>query len=843
MNDSPITVLIVEENADDSLQIRNVLLAAGGDAFDIEWVTRLDDAVARLGKETPEAGAIAVVLLDLTLPDGQGLSALARVRLAAPDVVILVFASAAEEGMAQMAVQHGADDYLFKGHADPHWFPRALRYLVQRKAAEVVMLASEERFRAMSDASPLGIFVSDRDGICVYSNVAYQKISGLTLEQTLGLKWWTAIHPEDRQRALEEWQKAVLGQEPFHAEVRFMRTDGSIVWARLNAAAMRGNGAAEGYVQTAEDITERKTAEHVLKAAEDALFEARERAQVTLDSIGDAVLCTDAEGNVTYLNLMAETMTGWSRQEAIGRPLADVFNLVDGATHEAAINPANRAINDDKTVELAIDSVLIRRDGAECMIEDSAAPIHNRDGRVAGAVIVFRDVSASRAMTLQMSHLARHDFLTGLPNRVLLTERLSQAIGLARRHHKQVGLFFLDLDYFKHINDSLGHVIGDQLLRSVGERLVDCVRATDTVCRQGGDEFVILLAEIEHPQDAAHIAGKLIAAFTAPHFVDGHELHVGLSIGVSIYPDDGGDPDALMRNADTAMYHAKTSGRNNYQFFRTEMNSSALRRLSIETGLRRALQEGEFLLYYQPKVDVASGAMTGAEALLRWQDPELGLISPEQFVPIAEDCGLIVPIGRWVLHEVCRQIRAWQDSGLCVVPVAVNVSAVEFRHPDFLKGVDMTLAETGLVPRYLELELTENVLMHDAESSAGVLAALRQMDVHVGIDDFGTGYSSLSYLKRFATDTIKIDKSFVRDIKDEGDVATIISAVICMGKNLKQRVIAEGVETPEQLAFLRRQSCDEAQGFHFSKPLPADSFALLLGGSAGEAACLVPVTV
>ncbi|HEX5804289.1 MAG TPA: EAL domain-containing protein [Azospira sp.] len=878
VNRPPLAVLLVEDDPADARQIRDALAAAGGAAFTVDWVTRLDAALARLRAAAPAdaaggagpdekpatapaatpdasdasetaasagepAAAVGIVLLDLTLPDGRGLAALDQVRAAAPAAVILVLAGVLDEGTARMAIQRGADDYLIKGHADPHWLPRALRYLIERKAAEVVMQASEARFRAMSDASPLGIFVSDRDGACVYSNAAYQKISGLDYEHTLGTNWSTAIHPEDRQRVLAEWRAAAQGRLPFNAEVRFLRTDGSIVWARLNAAAMRAGGEPQGYVQTVEDITDRKATERVLQIAEDALFEAKERAQVTLDSIGDAVLSTDLAGNVTYLNLMAETMTGWSREEAMGLPLTEVFNLVDGATHEPAVNPAQRAIDEDRTVGLAMDTVLIRRDGVEAAIEDSAAPIHNRDGKVAGAVLVFHDVSVSRAMTLQMSHLARHDFLTGLPNRVLLTERLAQSIGLARRHRKQVGLFFLDLDYFKHINDSLGHRIGDELLRSVAIRLVDCVRTTDTVCRQGGDEFVILLAEIEHPQDAAHIAEKLIAAFATPHRVDGHELHVTPSIGLAIYPDDGNDAETVMKNADIAMYHAKAAGRNNYQFFREEMNSSAVRRQSVENGLRRALQAGEFLLHYQPKIDVASGAMTGAEALIRWQDPEHGLIYPDEFVPIAEECGLIVPIGRWVLNEACRQLRAWQDAGLLAVPVAVNVSALEFRHPDFIAGLDRALAETGVAPRYLELELTESVLMHDAESSAEVLAALRARAVLVGIDDFGTGYSSLSYLQRFATDTLKIDKSFVRDIVDDEGDATIVTAVICMGKNLKQRVVAEGVETPAQLDFLRSQACDEAQGFHFSHPLPAEDFARLLAAGDGAAQSLPAVAV
>jgi diguanylate cyclase (GGDEF)-like protein/PAS domain S-box-containing protein len=565
-----------------------------------------------------------------------------------------------------------------------------------------------------------------------------------------------------------------------------------------------------------------------LRKAEEELFEEKERAQVTLNSIGDAILSTNITGNVTYLNLVAETMTGWSSEEAIGRPIEEVFRIIDGKTRQTAANPVQRALNEDRTVGLAADCVLIRRDGTESAIEDSAAPIHDRNSNVSGAVIVFHDVSLSLAMASKMAHQATHDILTGLPNRARLTERLSQAIGLARRHGKHVALLFLDLDDFKSINDSLGHSVGDRLLQSVAERMLASVRSTDMVCRQGGDEFVILLDEIEQPGGADLVAATLIAAFAAPHVIDGQEIYVTLSLGISVYPGDGDNVETLMKSADTAMFHAKADGGNTYQFFSTDMNIQVTHRLAVRGRLYRALKEREFLLYYQPQINLASGAMTGTEALIRWQDPKLGLVYPGHFVEIAEKYGLIVPIGRWALREACRQTRAWQDSGLCVVPVSVNISAVEFRNNGFIEGVAQILQETGLAPGLLELELTETVLMHDAESSATVLNALKAIGVRLAIDDFGTGYSSLSYLKRFPIDTLKIDQSFVRDIVNDADGATIVAAVIGLGKNLRQRVIAEGVETLEQLVFLRNQQCEEGQGFYFSHAVPAAAFRLLL---------------
>jgi diguanylate cyclase (GGDEF)-like protein/PAS domain S-box-containing protein len=398
------------------------------------------------------------------------------------------------------------------------------------------------------------------------------------------------------------------------------------------------------------------------KAVEDALYVEKERALVTLNSIGDAVVCSDMSGKITYLNLVAETMTGWRREEAAGQPLGEVFRIIDGATRKTARDPMKMAVEQNRTVGLIVDCVLIRRDGFESAIEDSAAPIHDRAGRVIGAVIVFHDVSATRAMSRQMTHAAQHDLVTNLPNRLLLNDRISQSISLARRQNRPLAVIFLDLDRFKYINDSLGHATGDKLLQSVSKRLLAGLRGSDTVSRQGGDEFVILLSEIADPEDLAASARKILLLLNAPHSIGGQDLHIGGSIGISVYPADGEDAETLIKNADTAMYHAKERGRNNFQFFTAEMNLKAVERQSLEGSLRRALEREEFLLHYQPKVNLDTGEITGVEALIRWQHPDRGLVPPSQFVPIAEDCGLILQIGRWVLREACSQARAWQNA-------------------------------------------------------------------------------------------------------------------------------------------------------------------------------------
>ena len=565
------------------------------------------------------------------------------------------------------------------------------------------------------------------------------------------------------------------------------------------------------------------------KTFEDALFCERDRALVTLNSIGDAVLCTDVSGHVTYLNVVAETLTGWKSEEAIGRPLSEVFRIVTGATRIPAQDPMQMAIDQDRTVGLTVDCVLIRRDGSEYAIEDSAAPIHDRAGRVIGAVIVFHDVSAARAMSTQMTYAAQHDLVTDLPNRLLLNDRISRAIALAQRYERSIALLFLDLDNFKYINDSFGHAAGDELLRSVSERLRSALRESDTVSRQGGDEFIILLTEIAHPEDAGNGAEKIIESLRAPHFIGGKELQISGSIGISVYPRDGETAGVLIQCADTAMYHAKENGRNGFQFFEKEMNTKALERQSIEGSLRNGVRQEEFLLHYQPKVSLATGKILGVEALLRWQRPEHGLVAPGKFVSIAEECGLIVQIGNWVLREACRQARAWQDAGLPRLPIAVNVSAIEFRDKGFVEGVAKILAETGLEGRYLELELTEGVLMKDAKAAISVLHELKSMGVRLAVDDFGTGFSSLSYLRQFPIDVLKIDQSFVHQMTANAKDSALVRAIIDMGKSLKHSVVAEGIETQEQKICLQALNCEEGQGYLFSRPVAADQFAALLG--------------
>jgi diguanylate cyclase (GGDEF)-like protein/PAS domain S-box-containing protein len=566
------------------------------------------------------------------------------------------------------------------------------------------------------------------------------------------------------------------------------------------------------------------------KKVEQGLYVARARAEITLNSIADAVISADMDGRIDYLNVAAELITGWSRDEARGRPIGEVLNIIDSATEKTVANPIEYVLQSDRPMGLTGEAILIGRHGMRFPIEDSAAPIHDSDGQLVGAVMVFRDVSATVALTSKIRHQAHHDFLTNLPNRMLLNDRVTQAIALARRNASYPVLLFLDLDKFKHINDSLGHAVGDLLLQGVSERLLHCVRSSDTVSRHGGDEFVILLANERRPEDAMLAADKILLALSTPFLIEGQELHTSTSIGIAAYPLDGTDAAALIKNADTAMYHAKERGRNNYQFFRHDMNTRAMERQLIESNLRRALEHEEFTLHYQPKVDFETGRITGVEALLRWEHPEWGLVTPERFISIAEECGLIVPIGRWVMREVCAQAVRWREAGITPVSIAVNVSALEFRHRDFSDNLLRVFEETGVEPSCLQLELTESVLMRDVATSASLLAGFKAMGVQIAVDDFGTGYSSLSYLNQFPIDVLKIDQSFVRAIDGTVDRnGAIVGAVISMGKNLQQRVIAEGVEEEGQFDFLKAHECNEGQGYWFSHPVDAARMQAMLG--------------
>ena len=557
--------------------------------------------------------------------------------------------------------------------------------------------------------------------------------------------------------------------------------------------------------------------------------EQKDRAQVTLESIGDAVLSTDVAGKVSFLNPVAERLTGWRVGEARGRPIDEVFNILDATTREGVTRSMVSAAKEPhRPGHLPGCCILIRRDGEEIYIEDSTAPIHGRDGKATGSVIVFRDVSEARRLAEEVMHASQHDFLTGLPNRLLLEDRLGQAIALAERHSGEVAVLYLDLDEFKQVNDSLGHMVGDKLLQSVAERLQEQVRLPDTVSRQGGDEFVVLLQEVKSKADAEVVTKRILEAIAQVHPIGEEEVSITASVGVSRYPEDGVDAETLVKHADTALYQAKASGAGSFKFFKAAMNARAVHRRKLAEDLRLALGRKEFQLNYQPTIDLKTGAISGVEALLRWTSEKRGAVAPETFLGVAEESGLMLPIGAWVLREACAQAKSWLEEGLPAVSMAVNVSAMHLQDAKFQSDVKKVLEETGLSPAMLELEVAETVLTQLPERALAAVQQLRTMGVKVSIDDFGAGYSSLSHLKKLPVDILKIDRSFLHPLKESLDDTSIAVAIIRMGRSLKLRVVAEGVESLEDMKFLQAQDCDEAQGFFFSAPVPAEQFAAML---------------
>jgi diguanylate cyclase (GGDEF)-like protein len=487
----------------------------------------------------------------------------------------------------------------------------------------------------------------------------------------------------------------------------------------------------------------------------------------------------------------------------------------------------SRALQEDRTLHRA-ELEVYRKDGSKKWILVNVRAVSNADGKVVLHEGTTEDITERKAAEQRVQFLAYYDALTELPNRALLRDRLLVALASARRHHEKVALLFLDLDHFKTINDSLGHSIGDLLLKEVAERLKKWTRAPDTVARLGGDEFLVLMTGISQTADALVVAERIVKSMSAEFVIEGQSLNVTCSLGISIFPDNGADIEALFKNADLAMYSAKEHGRNTIRVFTQEMNVQAMERMTLESSLRLAVERNELYLVYQPQEDLATGEIIGCEALLRWKHPDLGLVSPCKFIPVAESSGLILPIGEWVLRTACAQARQWQDQGLPALPVAVNVSAVQFRQKGFLRLVEAVLSETGLSPQYLELELTESLILSNANVVLSMLQQLKQMGVRLSIDDFGTGYSSLSYLKQFPVYKLKIDGSFVRDVSVDVDDAAIITSILSMAKNLGLKVVAECVENEEQVSFLRAQKCDEIQGYYFSEPLPGDELAAKL---------------
>ncbi len=609
---------------------------------------------------------------------------------------------------------------------------------------------------------------------------------------------------------------AFESKKQYRAEIRVDDPDGRPRFLSvIKTPRLNDKGQVESLICTAQDVTEHKRAEAGLRMQTSAI-----------NAASDQVVIADLRGRIEFANPAFENETGYSFDEVVGK---NPRFLKSGKQDVAFYALLWNMIRNGKTWRGEV--VNKRKDGTEYVVQMTIAPVKNEEGVTERFVAISRNITEKKLFEQRMDYLAHHDSLTGLPNRLLIGHRLTQRLNQAKRQKKKVAVLFLDLDGFKLVNDTMGHNSGDLLLKTAAERLKACCRDDDALARMGGDEFLVVIPEIKRPEDARRLARRILKALSKAFVLDGKEVFVTASIGISICPSHGDDVEALVKNADAAMYRAKEQGRDGFYIYDKALNVAASERMALVSSLRKALERDEFVVYYQPRVEVATGRILGAEALVRWRHPELGLVYPGQFIPVAEETGLVAPIGDRVLSVACAQNKAWQDAGLPRIEVSVNLSARQFQRTDSAAVVSSALEQSGLDPGCLELEITESALMQSPEQAAAALNKMKEMGAHISIDDFGTGYSSLSYLKRFPVDALKVDRSFIKDITTDPDDAAITRAVIAMAHSLNLSVVAEGVETLEQLEFLFELGCDHMQGYFVSPAVPPEEFEHLLRDS------------
>jgi len=807
---TPLAVLILEDSEEDMLLMLREITRGG-----YEPTARRVDTPEDMGRAMDER-PWDIILADYTMPRFSAPAGLALMKARGLDVPFLIVAGSIGEDLAAGLMRAGAHDYISKNQL-ARLLPAVERELREfrerrhRRETEEALDSAMSRLKTVVSNAPIILFALDPAGVITLSEGRGLDALNLRSADVVGRSVFD-LYP-DRPDILNPIRQALAGET-----LTASATLDGVAFETRYTPLTGADGRPNGVIGVATDITERVK-------AEEALQESEKKFRGLFHSATDAIFVFELDA------------------AGAPRPLVDVNDiacrrLACGRDELLRLSPLDLVSKEDAQVflnnmrvllswgDITFELTLTARNGARLPVEMSAHAFDVNNTKTIWAIA--RDISERKQAEETIRRQAYHDALTGLPNRMLFKERLNQSILQARRADHRLGLLFLDLDRFKNVNETLGHIVGDQLLQAVAERLAGSLKPDHILARLGGDEFTILLPRLARVEEAVKIAQKLLGALKAPVSLGGHELHVNASVGIALFPSDGEDAEMLLRNADTALYRAKEKGRNTYQLYAPLMNATAFERLVMENSLRHALRRNEFTVHFQPLLDIASGRVSGMEALLRWKHPELGLVYPEEFIPIAEETGLIVPIGEWALRTACAQNKAWQDKGYAPLVMSVNLSARQVQRDDVGETVARALRETDLDPRYLELEITESVAMQNDERTIGVLKSLRDKGVQIAMDDFGTGYSSLSYLKKLPLHTLKIDQSFVRDLTTDPNDAAIATTVIALGHNLNLTVTAEGVENREQLEFLRRQHCDKAQGYLLAQPLAAEEFEEIL---------------
>ncbi len=687
--------------------------------------------------------------------------------------------------------------------------------ITERKRIEDVLRKSEQRLANGQRLSRLGSWELDLvDNKLIWTDEVY-RIFGLQRDEFDASyeAFLEVVHPDDRDLVSSAYRQSLKNKMPYDLVHRLLLKDGTMKYVNEKCETFYDvDGTAVRSIGTVQDITERMLVEDKLRLL-----------AAVVENTAEGVLITDVDNNIVAMNHAFTEITGYTEDEALGKNP----RILKSEQHDRDFYRALWVSIESEGVWQG--EIWDRRKNGEIFATwQTISIVRDNDDNIVNYVSVFSDISAIKHSQAQLNYMAHHDPLTDLPNRLLFNDRLGHAIQRAQRDAQQMAILFLDLDHFKNINDSLGHPVGDDLLQQVAARITHLLREEDTIARLGGDEFIILVEKVYEAQDMAQLATKIVERFNKPFVVTGHELHLTVSIGISLFPQDGNDGAVLVKNADAAMYRAKREGRNNYQFYTAALTVEVLERLTLETALRHALENDELVLHYQPQHLLKTGQLTGVEALVRWQHSDFGLIPPMKFIPLAEESGLIVPIGEWVLRSACQQMQCWLDAGYPLERIAVNLSSIQFQRGDVVATVKDVLKETGLSPRRLELEITEGLVIQDTERTINSLNKLKDVGVTMAIDDFGTGYSSLSYLKQLPVEKLKIDRSFVKDILDDPNDEAITRAVIALGKNLQLKVIAEGMETEAQQAFLKSLGCHEGQGYLYSRPVPEEELVKLL---------------